>query len=184
MDDSKAIRRLKDGDPGGLELLMERYQVKAARAAYLITHDLALAEDVVQETFIRLFQRIRQFDATRPLEPYLMRSVVNAALNAIRGNSRFDRLEDDDSEVKNLLDRGVSVESQVEFSQLQHEIITALSKLSPRQRAVIVQRYYLDLSEQEMAQSLDIAPGTIKWLLSTARKRLRRLLGVERRPNE
>ena len=45
---------------------------------------------------------------------------------------------------------------------------------------MIVQRYYLEMSEAEMAQKLDVAPGTIKWLLHTARRRLRELLGSER----
>jgi RNA polymerase sigma factor (sigma-70 family) len=69
------------------------------------------------------------------------------------------------------------VESQVEFIQIQQAILDALSKLSPRQRAVIVQRYYLDMSEREMALTLDAAPGTVKWLLNAARDRLRHLLG-------
>lgn len=180
MDDMQAIRQLKSGDLGGLEMLMTQYQTKAARAAFLITHDEVIAQDVVQETFIHIYQRIRQFDESRPFEPYLMRGVVNAALNAVRGNSRLASLDNDTSEVENLLDRAVSVESQVEYTQLQHEILIALSKLSPRQRAVIVQRYYLEMSEQEMALALDAAPGTIKWLLNTARERLRHLLGVER----
>lgn len=47
MDDVQAIRRLKSGDLGGLAILMERYQVKAARAAFLITHDESIAQDVV-----------------------------------------------------------------------------------------------------------------------------------------
>ncbi len=94
MDDKEAILRLKRGDVGGLELLMGRYQVQAARAAFLITQDLALAQDVVQETFIRIYHRIRQFDDSRPFEPYLMRSVVYAALNAVRGDSRFASLDD------------------------------------------------------------------------------------------
>ncbi|MGB7872888.1 MAG: sigma factor-like helix-turn-helix DNA-binding protein [Anaerolineales bacterium] len=68
----------------------------------------------------------------------------------------------------------------MEFAQLAGEIIRSLSKLSPRQRAVIVQRYYLEMSEQEMAQALEVAPGTIKWLLHAARARLRDLLGSER----
>lgn len=61
MDDAQAIRRLKRGDLGGLEILMQRYQVKAARTAFLITHDESIAQDVLQETFIRICQRIRQF---------------------------------------------------------------------------------------------------------------------------
>lgn len=176
MDDLEAIRRIQNGDVGGLETLMDRYQVKAARAAFLITHDKALAQDVVQETFLRIHDRIHQFNPSHPFEPYLIRSVIHASLNAVRGDRKLTLL-DDEKELEKLLDRAASVESQVEFIQLQHEILDALSKLSPRQRAVIVQRYYLDLSEREMALTLDAAPGTIKWLLNAARERLRHLLG-------
>lgn len=84
MDEIAAFRRMKAGDFGGLEGLMERYQVKAARAAFLITHDKARAEDVVQEVFVRLFQHTNRFDETHPFEPDLMRSAVNSALNACR----------------------------------------------------------------------------------------------------
>ena len=184
MDDTRAIRRLKRGDLGGLEILMEQYQVKAARAAFLITHDESVAQDVVQETFIRICKRIHQFDESRPFEPYLIRSVIHASLNAVRGSGKFTSLDDESGEIENLLDRAASVESQVESTQLQHEILNALSKLSPRQRAVIVQRYYLEMSEQEMALALDAAPGTVKWLLNAARERLRHLLGQKGESNE
>lgn len=184
MDDRQAIRRLKQGDIGGLEILMQQYQVKAARTAFLITHEESVAQDVVQETFIRICQRIQQFDESRPFEPYLIRSVVHAALNAVRGSGKFTSLEDESGEVENLLDRAASVESQVESTQLQQEILNALFKLSPRQRAVIVQRYYLEMSEQEMAHALDAAPGTVKWLLNAARERLRHLLEQKGESNE
>lgn len=177
MDDSQAIQRLKVGDIGGLETLVSRYQVKAVRVAFLITHNEASAQDIVQETFIRLVQRIRQFDERRSFEPYLMRSVLNAALNAVRQEGKFVSLGDDNEEVERLLDRAASVESQVEFALLKREILAALSKLPPRQRAAIVQRYYLEMNEQEMSLTLEAAPGTVKWLLNAARKRLRRLLG-------
>jgi RNA polymerase sigma-70 factor (ECF subfamily) len=55
-----------------------------------------------------------------------------------------------------------------------------LEELSPRQRAVVVQRYYLEMSEKEMTETLEVAPGTVKWLLNAARSRLRSLLGSER----
>lgn len=181
MDESGAIRRMKQGDISGLAFLVECYQVKAARAAYLITQDRGLAEDVVQDTFIRLFQRIRHFDETRPFEPYLMRSVVNAALNTLRQDGRVTSLEGDPHEVEILLDHSTSVESQVENQQLAGQILVAIARLSPRQRAAIVQRYYLGLSEAEMALALGAPPGTVKWLLHAGRTRLRNLLGKEGR---
>ncbi len=183
MPDSAAISRLKNGDISGLETLIARYQVKAVRTAFFIVHDEQLAEDIVQDTFIRVYQHIRGFDESRPFEPYLMRSVVNLALNAIQQQSQTVPLAPDGDEhyLECLLSRAFSVESQVEFSQLKGEILEALFRLPPRQRAVIVQRYYLEMSEREMAAALDAAPGTIKWLLHTARTRLRALLGAQRR---
>ena len=180
MDDREAIRRMKNGDTGGLEVLVNQYQLKAVRVAFLVTHDIALAEDIVQDTFIRLYQRARQIDESRRFEPYLMRSVVNAGINAVRGSAKTVSLDADPAVLETLLEQAASVESQVEYSQLSHEILQALSKLSPRQRAVIVQRYYLEMSEQEMAQALHAAPGTIKWMLNAARHKLRDLLASER----
>ncbi len=88
MDDLQAIQRLKDGDIGGLEYLVARYQSKAVRTAFLITHDETLAEDVVQDTFVRIYHRINHFDLSCPFEPYLLRSVVNAALNVAQKADR------------------------------------------------------------------------------------------------
>ena len=184
IEDLQAIRRLKRGHSDGLETLMRRYQVKAARAAFLITQDQAMAQDVIQDLFLRIYQRIHQFDEAHPFEPYLMRSVINASLNAVRGTRRLTSLDRDANDMESLLDRAASVELQVEFTQLQYEILDALSQLSPRQRAVIVQRYYFDMSEKEMALILDAAPGTVKWLLNVARDRLRHLLGWKGEPNE
>ena len=79
-------------------------------------------------------------------------------------------------ELEALLLQAASVEEQVEFAQLKVEIMAALDKLSARQRAAVVQRYYLGMSEKEMADTLEAAPGTVKWLLNAARTRLREIL--------
>jgi RNA polymerase sigma-70 factor (ECF subfamily) len=178
MDDVQAIQRLKHADIGGLEILVTRYQVKAVRTAFLITHDESMAEDVVQDAFIRIFQRIRQFDENRSFEPYFMRCVVNAALNAVRKKAEETHSDSGTNmdELEALLLHAASVEEQVEFTQLKGEILAALDKLSARQRAAVVQRYYLGMSEKEMADTLEAAPGTVKWLLNAARSRLRELL--------
>src|SRR5436190_5566359 len=124
MDDLQAVRCLKRGEMDGLESLVSRYQVKAGRVAFLITRDEALAQDAVQETFIRIYRRIRQFDEARPFEPYLMRSVVNAAINAMRGSKALS-LEGDTDEFEHLLANAASVESQVEFAQAKDDIFSA-----------------------------------------------------------
>jgi RNA polymerase sigma-70 factor (ECF subfamily) len=77
-----------------------------------------------------------------------------------------------------------SVEEQMESIELQNEVWDAMQKLSPRQRAVIVQRYFLEMSEKEMAEEAGSAVGTVKWMLHAARTRLRGLLGDTHRRSE
>jgi RNA polymerase sigma-70 factor (ECF subfamily) len=178
MDEQRAIQRLKTGDPGGLEFLVARYQVKAVRTAYLITHDRGLAEEIVQEAFLRAYHSIRGFDDRRPFEPWFLRSVVNASVKLVQQSARQVELGEDaeESRVSELISRVASVEEQVASSEVQNQIWEAMQRLSPRQRAVIVQRYFLEMSEKEMASESDAAVGTIKWLLHAARERLRTLL--------
>ncbi|NMC80589.1 MAG: RNA polymerase sigma factor [Chloroflexi bacterium] len=182
MDDLQAIRRMKRGDIGGLEVLVARYQTRAVRTAYLITHDEQLAEDVAQETFVQVYQRIGQFDELRPFQPYFLRSVANAALNAVQKDSKCDPvgLDSDVALLDALFTQAMTIETQVEYRQLKQEVASRLASLPPRQRAAIVLRYYLEMSEKEMAESLTTPPGTVKWLLNTARESLRELLGSER----
>jgi RNA polymerase sigma-70 factor, ECF subfamily len=184
LDEEQAIQRMKKGDIAGLEFLVHHYQLKAVRTAYLITRDSQLAEDVVQDAFIHAFRAIKSFDVSRPFEPWFMRSVVNAALKAAQHAARqvpassLLGIESEEGEAlfETLLGRGDSIEDEIQSAAFQKEIRAALDQLSPRQRTVIVQRHFLEMSEKEMAEQAGTAPGTIKWLLNAARTRLRALL--------
>jgi RNA polymerase sigma-70 factor (ECF subfamily) len=178
MDEQQAIQRLKNGDIGGLEFLVARHQVKAVRTAYLITRDLGLAEDIVQDSFLQAFRAARGFDETRPFEPWFLRSVVNAAVKMMQRSARQVQVgeEADEFLLEEFAARVESVEEQVESIEVENQIWDAMQKLSPRQRAVIVQRYFLEMSEKEMAEEAGSAVGTVKWMLNAARERLRGLL--------
>ena len=178
MDEKQAIQRLKNGDISGLEFLVDCHQMKAVRTAYLIMRDVGLAEDIVQDTFIQAYRSIRGFDATRPFGPWFMRSVVNASVRMMQRSARQAEAWDDSDEslLAELVTRVESVEAQVESIEIQNQIWDAMQKLSPRQRAVIVQRYFLEMSEKEMAEESGSAVGTVKWMLNAARERLRSLL--------
>lgn len=178
MDEKQAIQRLKNGDISGLEFLVSCHQLKAVRTAYLITRDLGLAEDIVQDSFLQAFRAMRGFDATRPFEPWFLRSVVNASVKMMQKSARLVPVQDDADEslFAELVSRVESVEEQVTSLEVQNQIWDAMQNLSPRQRAVIVQRYFLEMSEKEMAAESGAAAGTIKWLLNAARERLRMLL--------
>ena len=175
---------MKDGDIGGLEFLVREYQVKAVRTAYLITRDVGLAEDVVQEAFLNVYRSIRTFDSTRTFEPWFMRSVVNASVKMMQ-RSQWQLEVGDEAESESLFaelaQQVESVESQVVFIEVQDQLWDAMQKLSPRQRSVIVQRYFLGMSEKEMAEEACTKAGTVKWMLNAARERLRDLLGRSER---
>lgn len=170
MDDLTAIRRLKSGDIQGLGALVERYQVEAGRAAYLITHDSTLAQDVIQEAFLRVHANIRNFDDTRPFAPYFMRIVANVAIDMMKQPTAepFDV----DTFAAQFPDSLPTPENISERSELRRAVWDALGSLAPQQRAAVVLRYYFDYSEKEVAQALDQPQGTVSWRLSTARKQL------------
>ncbi len=175
LDDSEAIARLKRGDIGGLEWLVRQYQAPALRAAYLIGRDRATAEDVVQAAFLRVYRAIGGFDAARPFGPWFLRSVVNDALKAAARAERQVPLDGPDV-LPPLPAPDAPLDARLLAAETEAAIWAALGELSAEQRTAVVLRYYLDLSESEMAARLACPPGTVKSRLYHARRRLRELL--------
>ena len=178
MEERCAIERLMRGDIGGLETLVRMHHTRAVRAADLIVRDRALAEDVVQNAFVRAYERIGQFDSERPFGPWFMRVVVNDAVKAISHRERKVSFYEGDAEelLARLVDPGAGPHEMAEEADTRRRVWRAMQELPPAQRAVIVQRYYLGMSEAEMAQSAEAPPGTIKSRLNSARKGLSKLL--------
>jgi RNA polymerase sigma-70 factor (ECF subfamily) len=179
LEDHEAAAAIRRGDRAGLDALVRRYQTKAARVAYLITHDADAAQDVMQSAFVQMYERIDQYDPARRFEPWFMRIVVNLALKAV--GSRASRLNFDLTAAEFLPDPAPDPAAQVEEAEQVEAVRRALKSLPPEQRAVIVLRYYLGYSEGEISTQLGDPLGTIRWRLHTARKTLRRLLGRDAR---
>ena len=178
MDDRAAVERLKGGDVGGLEALVGRYHTRATRAAYLVVRDAALAEDVAQSAFVRAFERIGGFDADRPFGPWFMKVVLREAVEVARRRERAASKEVRGAEeiLARLADPAAGPHGLAEAEEARRRVWQALEELPPVQRASIVQRYYLGLSEAEMSERGGAPPGTIKRRLHDARKSLSKLL--------
>jgi RNA polymerase sigma-70 factor, ECF subfamily len=175
MNERVALTRLRNGDLESLGDLVNKYQLKAIRAAYLITQDRGMAEDVVQAVFLQLPQKVQRFDMTRPFEPWFMKCVINDAIKAAQRRSKWSSLdiETDDAALIDLVaDSALTPEDQVEAADIENILRQALLKLPAHQRAVMVMRYYLDMTEQEISEEIEIAPGTVKSRLSRARTQL------------
>jgi RNA polymerase sigma-70 factor (ECF subfamily) len=178
MDDRIAISLLKQGDLNGLETLVFRYQVQAVHAAYLVVHDRAQAEEIAQGAFIKVAERINQFDEERPFAPWFFRIVVNDALKMAQKQKRNVPLEETQDEAAAhlaewIIDPYPSPELALEEKQVRENILKAIHSLPLEQRAVIVMRYYLEMSEVDMTTKMGRPLSTIKWWLRDARKRLR-----------
>jgi RNA polymerase sigma-70 factor (ECF subfamily) len=159
-------------------MLVRMHHTRAVRAADLIVRDRALAEDVVQSAFVRAYERIGQFELDRPFVPWFMRVVVNDAVKAVSRRERRVSFYEGDAEdlLARLADPGAGPHEMAEEAETRRRVWRAMGELPPAQRAVIVQRYYLGMSEAEMAQSGESPPGTIKSRLNAARKGLSKLL--------
>ena len=185
MEDRIAISRLQQGNLNGLESLVQRYQVQAVQAAYLIVHERPLAEDVAQSAFVKVAERIHQFDEERPFAPWFFRIVMNDALKAVKKQQRDLPLAEELDETaatltKWLIDPALSPEQLLEEKETRANILKAIQSLPPEQRATVVMRYFLELSEADMSVKMDRPLSTIKWWLRDARKRLYELLNNSR----
>src|SRR5512147_2106403 len=133
MDDRIAISRIKQGDLNGLEVLVQRYQVQAVHAAYLIVYDRALAEDVAQAAFVKAVERIHQFDEERPFAPWFFRIVVNDALKAARKQKRQIALEEFDEPTAQLAEWLTHPEMQperlIEQKEMRENVLKAIHSL-------------------------------------------------------
>ena len=170
MDEREAVDRLKKGDVSALEALVRRHHARAGRAAYLIVRDHALAEDVAQGAFVRAYEGIGTFDAERPFGPWFMRIVVNEAVRAARARGRVASSYDEGAGAPEswLADPAAGPHELAEEAEERRRVWAAMAKLPPVQRAAIVQRYYLGMSEAEMGEDAGRPPGTIKSRLHAA----------------
>lgn len=181
MDDRIAISRIKQGDLNGLDTLVNRYQVRAVHAAYLVVYDRPLAEDIAQSAFVKMVERIHQFDEERPFAPWFFRIVLNDSIKAAKRRNQMVSLDQTDDATRKLAvwltDPAPPPWQLVEQKETQQVILKAIQSLLPEQRAVVVMRYFLEMSEAEMSTEMSRPLSTIKWWLREARKRLRQRIG-------
>lgn len=177
MDEKLAITQLRQGDLAGLVFLTQQYQIQAVHTAYLIVRDPFLAEDIAQAAFLKAASRINQFDVQQPFRPWFFRIVINDAIKAVKRQQRNIPLDTlSESALNWLNDPSQRPDELIEAKELRQAVWNAIQSLSPEQRAVIVQRHFLEMDEADMVNELQRPASSVKWWLHTARKRLRELL--------
>jgi RNA polymerase sigma-70 factor, ECF subfamily len=147
------IRGALAGSEADLELLFRRHWPRAYRAAFLIVHDHAAAEDIAQEAFVSAVRRLDRFDRRRPFAPWLGAIVANRAIDWVRARTSRREITGGVPEQAAPADQPVGRYSE--------EVLAALAGLPPEQRAVVVMRYVLDHTPGEIAKALELPRGTV-----------------------
>lgn len=177
--DPELAARLKRRDPQAMADLYDKYGRIAYSLILRIVRDSSIAEDLVQETFIRVWTRVQAFDSERgALGPWLLAVARNRAIDYIRSSDgRMARSTYEIVEMENPA-LFANLETQILTSDQAGRIRQALSKLNANQRTVIELAYFEGLSQTEMAEKMGQPLGTIKTWVRAALKSLRDELGV------
>jgi len=134
----------------------------AVKLAWLLTHDHAAAEDVVQDAFVRLRPRLGTVEHRTA---YLRTAIVNGCRDRARSTGRADAGW-----------RRLRVIHEVSTTDRPSELLDAVGHLPYKQRAVVVLRYWADLREEEIAEIVGVRPATVRSITSRALDRLRKEL--------
>ncbi|HUG14494.1 MAG TPA: RNA polymerase sigma factor [Thermomicrobiales bacterium] len=172
MDDSALVERAQSGDTSAYHCLMTLYQDLAFRAAYLITHDAAEAEDAAQEGFVKAFYALDRFRPGSPFRPWLLRIVTNEALNRRRAAGRRSGLIERVTRERLFPRWQPSPESAIVAEETRSTLLGELRVLSEMDRAVLSYRYLLDMPVDEIASILDCPQRTVRSRIARAMKRL------------
>jgi RNA polymerase sigma-70 factor, ECF subfamily len=173
LDESDLIRRAQRGDEDAYEELVNAYQGIAFRTAYVIARNASDAEDAAQDGFVKAWRALGRFREGAPFRPWLLRIVANEASNRRRSAGRRAGLALRAATQEPSGDAAPSPEAALLSSEQRAELLAAVDELPEEQRDVVALRYFLGLSEAEVAETLGIPAGTVKSRNARALERLR-----------
>ena len=176
--DAVLVKRLQRRDPNALAELYDRYGRLAYSLILRVVRDTGVAEDLVQETFLRVWNRMQGFDAEKgAIGPWLLAVARNRAIDYLRSTTGRARntLELETTEHPSLYN---DMEKDLLVADKARRVKAAMEKLSANQRQVIELAYFEGLSQTEMAERMGQPLGTVKTWVRTALKNLRDELGA------
>jgi RNA polymerase sigma factor (sigma-70 family) len=172
-DESDLVEQARGGDARAYEELVKMHQGIAFRTAYLVAGSAEEAEDAAQQAFVKAYRALGRFRRGAPFRPWLLRIVTNEARNRRRAAGRRTslalRVAADDTSGG----AAPSPEGDLLGSERRRLLLDALGRLREEDQLVVACRYFLDLSEEETAETLGWRRGTVKSRLSRALARLR-----------
>jgi RNA polymerase sigma factor (sigma-70 family) len=173
LPERELVLRAQGGDPRAFEELVRMHQRIAFRVAYLVAGATAEAEDAAQEGFVKAWHALGRFRSDAPFRPWLLRIVANEARNRRRSAGRRAELVVRAGRQGVPGDAALSPEADAVAGSERERLLAAVHALPHDARVVIECRYFLELSERETAEALDLRLGTVKSRTARALERLR-----------
>jgi RNA polymerase sigma-70 factor (ECF subfamily) len=177
-EDRELIRRLQNRDPDAVAQLYDRYGRAVYAVIVRIVQDGAIAEDLVQETFLRVWNRAAGFDAERGAAgPWLLAVARNRAIDYVRSAGKSSRrsVEFSETEHPSLF---VDLPAELMQADAVRRARKALLELDPNQRRALELAYFEGLSQTEVAERMGQPLGTVKTWMRRGMQRLREHLGA------
>lgn len=172
--DARLVEHARRGEVDAFGELVMRYERRLIRVILRFVNDQELARDLAQDTFLKAFERLDQFDSSRRFGPWLFRIGVNLTLDFLRKRKRRGRMAlFSESPAERLPDPSVP-DPRGELDTRQ-EVRQVLDQLPEKYRIVLVLRELENFSTSEIAAVLDRKEATIRWRLAEARSRFQKL---------
>jgi RNA polymerase sigma-70 factor, ECF subfamily len=183
LSDDQLVQRMSQGDVDALNVLYDRYARAVFSFAVRIVHDSRIAEEVLQEAFMRSWQQSGRFEHNRGnYASWLLSITHNLAIDEVRKSQRRPQKADmvDISDVlRTEIDETVNIEEAAEASELRVTIRNAMEHLPASQRRTIELAYFEGLSQREIAAFLNEPLGTIKTRMRLAMQKLKDVLSEQ-----
>ncbi len=174
MEDEILAARLREGSREAFDELYHKYKKMAIHTAYLITGNLADSEDVVQETFVKVWLHARELRKDSGFKPWMLQILVRTAYRMSK-KSRREIPDENVAEKMPAAEEASSLDRVIQTEEAER-IMTAVRALPVKLRTVVVLYYYDDFSVKEIAKLLQIMEGTVKSRLHAARRRIKAAL--------
>lgn len=174
MEDEILAARLREGSREAFDELYHKYKNLAIHTAYLITGNLAESEDVVQETFVKVWIHARELRDDSGWKPWMMQILVRTAYRMVKKSRR--EIPDESVVDKLPISEEASSLDRIIQTQEAERIVAAVRSLPVKLRTVVVLFYYDSFSVKEIAKTLRIREGTVKSRLHAARRRIKEAL--------
>lgn len=182
--DVELIRKWKEGDEDAFSAMYERYRQTAMRTAWLLCHNLADSEDIVQEAFVQCYFHIQELKDESRFRPWMLKCLVRTGWKLMKKQKK----EMPEEQMELHLERERYLEStfsgktsgepleEAIAREFSGELTKAVRRLSEKHRLVIVLYYYDELSVHEIAKITGCLEGTVKSRLHFARRQLKKML--------